>query len=840
MTRADPGEARPTFRRQFIDQGMNKNTQGSRDPISLETAERMLSYVRGVEDRDTWVKLAFVLKDEFGEVAFDAWDQWSQSAGNYDARAARDVWKSCRSSGSSRKASIGTLVALAKEGGWKPSETDRKPIDPAEVERRRVAREQRLQEEQAEDERLAAEAAAKAAKMWAAARPAENRSHDYLARKQISGIGARTLRDMLLVPLRHGPGALVGLQVIHADGAKKYLTGTPKMGAYTTLGIPGRSGTLVICEGYATGVSIHMATGFCTVVAFDSGNLEHVAKKIRTALPTASIVIAADDDAFTEGNPGMAAAIDAAEQVNALVAAPLWAGDRSNGTDFNDLHVSEGLDAVRMCFEDPKPPSDLAPIESEPEPTGNVMPESDVGPGAPNNTGSALDGVLPSPSESAQDRAPARTHDQAGAAAGEVKPTDYLPAPNGMVVDYVSWLPDANDKGKPLSTIENVSEICRRLGVTVRYNVISKEEEILIPGASFSIDNRLNASFAWLMSEVQKFRMSPGNLGDYLTYLADQNLYNPVANWITSQPWDGQDRLSELIGTVRAVGEADSPSVANMKATMIRKWMLAAVAAAFRPEGVSAAGVLVFQGEQYLGKTKWFKTLVPPSLRVLQDGVILRPDDRDSVKQCVSNWLVELGELDATFRKSDIAALKAFITKDRDILRRAFAKKESEYARRTVFFASVNPREFLHDPTGNRRYWTIECESIDHSHDIDMQQCWAQVYWQLFQQGESWYMSGEEVTELNGHNKQFEVIDPIAELIESGLNWNADQDEWTWMPATQVLKLLGRDTPTQAEATRAAHIIRERNGKQSKKSNGARSLRVPPRWQQQNWPGSPY
>jgi hypothetical protein len=374
MTRADPGEARPTFRRQFIDQGMNKNTQGSRDPISLETAERMLSYVRGVEDRDTWVKLAFVLKDEFGEVAFDAWDQWSQSAGNYDARAARDVWKSCRSSGSSRKASIGTLVSLAKEGGWKPSETDRKPIDPAEVERRRVAREQRLQEEQAEDERLAAEAAAKAAKMWAAAHPAEERSHNYLARKQLSGIGARTLRDMLLVPLRHGPGALVGLQVIHADGTKKYLTGTPKLGAYTTLGKPDRNGTLVICEGYATGVSIHMATGFCTVVAFDSGNLEHVAKKIRAALPTASIVIAADDDAFTEGNPGMAAAIDAATQVNALVAVPLWAVDRGNGTDFNDLHVAEGLDAVRMCFEDPKPPSDLAPVD-EPEHEPDSVPD---------------------------------------------------------------------------------------------------------------------------------------------------------------------------------------------------------------------------------------------------------------------------------------------------------------------------------------------------------------------------------------------------------------------------------------------------------------------------------
>jgi len=242
----------------------------------------------------------------------------------------------------------------------------------------------------------------------------------------------------------------------------------------------------------------------------------------------------------------------------------------------------------------------------------------------------------------------------------------------------------------------------------------------------------------------------------------------------------------------------------------------------------------VFQGDQYIGKTKWFKTLVPAELRVLQDGVILRPDDRDSVKQCVSNWLVELGELDATFRKSDIAALKSFLTKDRDILRRAFAKKESEYARRTIFFASVNPREFLHDPTGNRRYWTIECESLDHSHSIDMQQCWAQVH-EIWQAGEPWYLSAEEVDDLNTHNKDFEVIDPIAELIGSGLNWKADKTEWQWLSATQVLKLLGRDTPSQGEATRAAHVLRDLNGKSSRKASGVRQLYVAPAWRQKDW-----
>jgi putative DNA primase/helicase len=205
-------------------------------------------------------------------------------------------------------------------------------------------------EREAERQRAVATAAEKAARMWEAAGDATERAHDYLTRKQIPGIGARILRDQLLVPLRHGPGALVGLQVIQPDGSRKFLTGTPAGGAYTVIGKPARTGTVVICEGYATGVSIHLATGWCVVVAFSAGNLAAVAAKIRAALPQAEVVIGADDDAFTDGNPG----VTAAAATGLPVALPRWAGDRGRGTDFNDLHQAEGLDAVRACFEDPR------------------------------------------------------------------------------------------------------------------------------------------------------------------------------------------------------------------------------------------------------------------------------------------------------------------------------------------------------------------------------------------------------------------------------------------------------------------------------------------------------
>lgn len=393
--------------------------------------------------------------------------------------------------------------------------------------------------------------------------------------------------------------------------------------------------------------------------------------------------------------------------------------------------------------------------------------------------------------------------------------------------DLESPLPFATDKGVPVKHIDNLAEICRRIGVTIRYNMIAKEEEILIPGQSFSIDNMGNATLAWLRSECSLFRFPVDSIDGMVTYIADRNQYNPVAEWVSSKPWDGVPRLQAFYDTV--TGAFDHVERKRLfKETLLKRWMVSAIAAAFSPNGISAAGVLTFQGAQYLGKTKWFKQLVPAELGVLKDGMILRPDDKDSVKQCVSFWLVELGELDATFRKADIAALKSFLTNDSDVLRRAYARKESKFARRTVFFASVNPKEFLHDPTGNRRYWTIEATNLAHSHDLDMQQVWAEFY-AIWRGGEGYYLTNDEVNELNEHNESFTAVDPIEDRILTRLAWDDEPIQWRWATATDLLMDIGFDRPTRSDATSCAAFIRKHNGNQGRRSNGKTILYAPRR-----------
>jgi predicted P-loop ATPase len=388
-------------------------------------------------------------------------------------------------------------------------------------------------------------------------------------------------------------------------------------------------------------------------------------------------------------------------------------------------------------------------------------------------------------------------------------------------------LPFCTDKGKPVQHADNLREVIRRIGATVRYNVIRKEDEILCPGQSFSMDNEANASLAWLRSECSLFELNTGPLKEFVTLLADQNLYNPVAEWIMSKPWDRVSRLQDWYDTITGRDDHDETK-RQLKETLMRKWGLSAVAAGISPNGISAPGVLTIQGGQYIGKTKWFKSLVPDDLNLVKDGLILRPEDKDSVKQACSFWMVELGELDATFRKADVAALKAFLTNSSDVLRRPYAAKDSQYARRTVFFASVNPSKFLNDPTGNRRYWTIEAVAIDHTHSIDMQQLWAEIY-VIHKAGAGYYLTQDEVDQLNNHNEDFTTVDPIEERIQTGLRWEDPQSTWSWITATDALISIGMDRPCKNDATTATAIIRALNGDQHKRTNRGRMLLVPPR-----------
>lgn len=175
-------------------------------------------------------------------------------------------------------------------------------------------------------------------------------AHPYLTHKGIEPHGIKTFGDKLLIPMRDTAGTLHSLQTIAPDGDKRFHPGGRVKGCYFGIGKP--DGRLIVCEGFATGASIHEATGQAVAVAFNAGNLEPVALALRTKYPALKIIVAADDDHLTEGNPGRTKATAAALVVGGLLALPVFPADRPDkATDFNDLHQIGGLDAVRGCIE---------------------------------------------------------------------------------------------------------------------------------------------------------------------------------------------------------------------------------------------------------------------------------------------------------------------------------------------------------------------------------------------------------------------------------------------------------------------------------------------------------
>lgn len=211
----------------------------------------------------------------------------------------------------------------------------------------------------AEFERLEIEAAAATdcARIWAAARDATD-DNPYCQRKGIKPYGLKEFKDRrtLIVPIRDAAGRITSAQFIDADGSKRFKSHGKIKGCYYSLG--GKpADTLLICEGFATGASLHAATGLPVAVAFNAGNLEDVARALRAKLPDIRIIVCADNDRFNEGgNVGIEKATAAARAVGGYLAMPVFPIDEGKPTDFNDLHqLDGGAELVRQAIKEAQP-----------------------------------------------------------------------------------------------------------------------------------------------------------------------------------------------------------------------------------------------------------------------------------------------------------------------------------------------------------------------------------------------------------------------------------------------------------------------------------------------------
>lgn len=391
-------------------------------------------------------------------------------------------------------------------------------------------------------------------------------------------------------------------------------------------------------------------------------------------------------------------------------------------------------------------------------------------------------------------------------------------------LDSMSFPFPPKKEGYPIRpTLENFQALLKGYAINVSYDVIKKRLVVLIPDHSGSIDNHESVALSVINSLATLNGMPIGQIPAMLIALGDRKLRNRVADWIMSKPWDGIDRLPEFYATIQE--RKGYPP--KLKKILLRRWLLSAVAAVLKAHGFHCRGVLVLQGAQGIGKTRFVSSLVPYA--ALRDQVVLLGHhldgaSKDSMTTAITHWIVELGELDGSLRK-DIAKLKSFITADSDKLRRPYGRSDSEYQRRTVLIASVNSATFLVDETGNSRFWTIAVESINYAHDIDMQQLFAQLALE-FQAGEQWWLTPDEEMQLAEVNKDHRVVSLVRERVMAAIAFNPPTyAKTTAMSAIDLLREAGMDRPTTGQCKECAAILRELYG-DSRKVRGRYVWRV--------------
>lgn len=260
----------------------------------------------------------------------------------------------------------------------------------------------------------------------------------------------------------------------------------------------------------------------------------------------------------------------------------------------------------------------------------------------------------------------------------------------------------------------------------------------------------------WLSKEWG-IEASTQAVADITYQLGKENHFHPVQRYLKSLKWDGKERLDKMLSTYcGAVGDTRYLSDVG------RKFMAACVARVMHP-GIKFDHVLILEGVQGIGKSSFVAALAgqwySDSL-----GDITNKDVVDTMR---GKWIIELGEL-SSMNRAETNDLKAFITRQNDVARKAYGRRAQTYPRQCVFVGTTNDEEYLKDATGGRRFWPVRTPRFNFKAITrDRDQLWAEALI-AFQMGEALYLDDEHVRDIaSGEQKDRFVVDEIQTQVKS-------------------------------------------------------------------------
>jgi hypothetical protein len=269
-------------------------------------------------------------------------------------------------------------------------------------------------------------------------------------------------------------------------------------------------------------------------------------------------------------------------------------------------------------------------------------------------------------------------------------------------------------------------------------------------------------------------KFGKADIDQALIAIARERTYNPVADYLRGLKWDGVERLNHIVDDLF---ECEKTPIT---ATLMRRWMISAVARALRP-GCKVDTVLILVGEGGRKKSTFFQELVGDEW--FSDSSITI-GDKDAYLLLRRVWVLEWAELEAMQKARAAGAVKAFLTSRADYFRPPYARAMRAIPRTSVIVGTTNENEPLSDPTGNRRYWPIRITGDIYLDGVKAQRndLWAEAV-AAFDAGERWWLEADEEAHLDRTRAAYEQADPWEDLIagivhdKNGItsNWILDQ-----------------------------------------------------------------
>ena len=298
-----------------------------------------------------------------------------------------------------------------------------------------------------------------------------------------------------------------------------------------------------------------------------------------------------------------------------------------------------------------------------------------------------------------------------------------------------------------------------------------------------------------IILRAKRLEISEGNpKSDIVEYIHSEEVtsFNPIEEFLNALPaWDGQNHVAELFGRL--------PGVSSEQLSFLSVWLRSTVAHWLQMDtlhGNECVPTLI--GSQGCGKTTFLRRLLPHHLRQYYLDHLNLSNKFDKEMALTNNLLVNLDELDA-IRPSQHAALKQTLSKSKVNGRPIFGCAQEDRPRFASFVATTNNPHPLTDATGSRRYICIQIpqgQYIDNVGDINYEQLYAQVLYELREQKAPYWFNNEEVARIQEMNIEFAEKKDLAEIVVTCFRKPKENEASKTMNCNQLLQIIQTEYPS--------------------------------------------